>query len=204
MATVQLSVRPSSFTPVQMRNEEVYRSSNNRRRIRSLGGDKWSFNVSWINLTGDERRDLWAELVRGSAAGNDIQLQLSNAMGYSARGLATSAVTTGTNNAGATELNLDANPVSTVGAYSAGDFINVQSWGLHMVLEDADTDGAGLTTVSIWPALRRDAPAGNDVFNVQPSGYFNVADNVSLPVQMGNANDAWCSSVTIQLEEVTV
>jgi hypothetical protein len=63
---------------------------------------------------------------------------------------------------------------------SAGDYIQLGSGStsrLHMVLEDANSDGSGNVTVSLWPNLRA-APADDAAVVVSDAkGLFRLSDN---------------------------
>ena len=91
-------------------------------------------------------------------------------------------------------------PVSTTDYLLEGDYFQLASGAtakLHMVVEDADSDGFGESTLSIWPPLRS-SPADQDPLVVSGAeGVFSLAagftpwrvrparvyEPVSLPVQ---------------------
>lgn len=64
----------------------------------------------------------------------------------------------GINQSGNT-LNIDGLPVNITNVAVAGDYINLGNH-LHMVLENADSNASGETTLTIWPSLR-ESPADN-------------------------------------------
>ena len=79
-------------------------------------------------------------------------------------------------------LIIDGAPASQTGYLKAGDYIQIGaglSSRLHMVVEDANTNGSGQTTLSIEPALRT-SPANDATITVSsPKGVFRLVDNVT-------------------------
>lgn len=93
-------------------------------------------------------------------------LKLNGAEGYfrlgDPDGATPRGVATGTpvvDGAGQTGNSLDTRgwTVSTTGILKAGDYIQIGDY-MYKVLNDADSDSGGLTTLDIWPSLRS-APA---------------------------------------------
>jgi hypothetical protein len=70
--------------------------------------------------------------------------------------------------------------ISTTGILLAGDYIQIgtgSSARLHKVLDDANSDGAGDATLTIWPSLRA-SPADNAAIIVSNTvGHFRLASN---------------------------
>lgn len=61
-----------------------------------------------------------------------------------------------------------------------GDMIQIGSGSsvrLHIVTEDADSDGSGNALVSVWPALREDIADGVAITLAYPVGLFRLAQN---------------------------
>ena len=79
-------------------------------------------------------------------------------------------------------LIIDGAPASQTGYLKAGDYIQIGSGlssRLHMVVEDANTNGSGQSTLSIEPALRT-SPANDSTITVSsPKGVFRLVDNVT-------------------------
>lgn len=86
------------------------------------------------------------------------------------------------NGAGQTgeDLNIDGCTANVTGWLKAGDFIQLGSAGsatLHKVLADADTNGSGETTLTLWPHVRT-APADNAAVTVSNTvGRWRLASN---------------------------
>lgn len=78
-------------------------------------------------------------------------------------------------------LNVKTSPsVGTVAnAFREGDYISLGSGTskhLHVILQDASTNGAGRTSLTIWPRLRS-TPLNNDPVEVSaPSGLFRLVN----------------------------
>jgi hypothetical protein len=66
------------------------------------------------------------------------------------------------------------------GIVKAGDFIQLGSGllaRLHKVLDDADSDGSGNATLTIWPRTRIAYANSATIVAVNPVGAFSLADN---------------------------
>ena len=78
------------------------------------------------------------------------------------------------------DLATDGWPVSTNGVLLAGDWIQIGTGvtqRLYKVLDDADSDGAGAVTLTIFPPLR-ESPADNAAITVSNAqGVFRLASN---------------------------
>jgi hypothetical protein len=83
-------------------------------------------------------------------------------------------------------LVIDGAPAGSAGYLLSGDYIQLGSGAssrLHLVLEDAPSDGSGNVTLNLWPDLRT-SPADNAAVVVSSAkGHFRRADNV-LPVSI--------------------
>lgn len=78
------------------------------------------------------------------------------------------------------DLNIDGATVSQTGWLKAGDYIQLGSGAtatLHQVLVDADSDGSGDVTLTLWPSVRT-APADDAVVTVASAvGRWRLAGN---------------------------
>lgn len=78
---------------------------------------------------------------------------------------------------GATEIDIKGGGTSKTGWLKAGDYIQLGSASntrLHQALDDVNTDGAGKTTVGIWPALRYDLSDNDPVVITACKGIFRI------------------------------
>ena len=80
------------------------------------------------------------------------------------------------------DLNITSNQLSETGYLLAGDYIQLGSGSttsLHKVLVNADTDGSGNSTLTLWPNVRT-APANGATVTVQSTaGRWRLAGNES-------------------------
>ena len=84
-----------------------------------------------------------------------------------------------TNETGETITVTGASPNKT-GWLLAGDYIQVGSGGtatLHQVLQNANTNNSGVTTLEIWPGLR--STRSDSIILSNPKGLFRLASNSS-------------------------
>ena len=78
------------------------------------------------------------------------------------------------------QLNIAGATASVTSWLRAGDYIQLGAAGtatLHKVLEDVDTNGAGLATLEIWPYLRSSPVDASTVILNNPQGRFRLAAN---------------------------
>lgn len=84
-------------------------------------------------------------------------------------------------------LLIDGLALSTTGICKAGDWINLGSSGttrLHKVLEDANSNGAGEATLTIWPSLRS-SPADNAAVTVTNcKGLFRLKEDTPFSLDV--------------------
>lgn len=75
---------------------------------------------------------------------------------------------------------------SETGVLLGGDYIQLTDGSgnkrLHMVTQDADSDGSGEASVEIWPALRFSPSDGDSIVTSSPQGTFRLQDNPSFDV----------------------
>jgi hypothetical protein len=79
-------------------------------------------------------------------------------------------------------LNIDGCTASQTGWLKAGDYIQIGNGSearLHMVTEDASSDGSGNVTLSLWPEIRSAYPDNSTVVTSSPVGAFRLVSNVS-------------------------
>lgn len=86
-------------------------------------------------------------------------------------------------------LDIDGAPNSVTGWAKAGDYIQIGAGAdahLHKVVDDADSDGSGNVTLSIWPNLRT-SPADNDAVIVSSTvGLFRLQESISIDISLAN------------------
>lgn len=71
-------------------------------------------------------------------------------------------------------------PLSTNGIWLKGDYVQLDTGAdseLYMVVEDVDSDGAGLATVSIEPALKSSPADSEAIETTGAKGVFRLIDN---------------------------
>jgi hypothetical protein len=86
----------------------------------------------------------------------------------------------GAQSSGAGTLNVKGCPLSTTKWLAAGDLIQLGSLAgahLHQVLADANSDGSGHTTLTLWPNLRADVADGDAVTITNCMGLFRLAQS---------------------------
>ena len=102
---------------------------------------------------------------------------LGDPLGATARGVATGTPLVNGGSQVGNELLTDGWTVSQTGILKAGDYIQLGSGAtaqLYKVLDDANSDGSGNATFTIWPSLRS-SPSDNAAITVSaPKGNFRL------------------------------
>ena len=102
---------------------------------------------------------------------------LGDPLGATARGIATGTPVVNGGSQTGNELVTDGWTTSQTGILKAGDYIQLGSGAtaqLYKILDDANSDGSGNATFTIWPSLRS-SPADNATITVSsPKGVFRL------------------------------
>lgn len=121
------------------------------------GGEHWRIALQFQSLTGDNRATMQAFLAKLNGQQHRFTLQnhAENQRGsFGGTPLVAGAAQTGTT------LNIDGCSLSVTNWIRAGDWFSVNG-ELKMAVADANSDGAGLATLTFVPRLRA-APPNND------------------------------------------
>lgn len=189
---------PSNFDSIQLTAQNVQgRNTNlytNKEQVYSYSGDRWTLNVTYPRKALVDARLIQAFLLalRGGVgtfiAGDPYQA-------------APSGIATGTpviNGAGQTGYTLATTgwTAGQTGILKAGDYIQIGSYNLHMVLQDANSNGSGQATFDIWPRIRTSPSNGSAVVINSPKCLFRLTDsNVGWAVDKESLYDFSLSAV---------
>lgn len=141
-------------------------------------GQMWQADISLPPMKRDNAETWIAWLV--SLRGQYGTFTMGDPFGCTPRGVATGSPRV--NGAGQTgeELIIDGCTNSVTGWLKAGDYVQLGSAGtatLHKVIADANTNGSGQTTLSLWPHIRS-APNDNAILTVTNAvGRWRLSSN---------------------------
>ena len=147
-------------------------------------GKWWTFELELPALSTAQGRVMAAFLA--NLRGRRGTVMLGDFWQESPRGVGTGtpvADTTGSptpNRAREDVLKVRGLTTSTTGILLAGDYLQLGSGSgarLHMVTEDADSDGSGKASLTIWPPLRADVTDGASITLSAPKGVFRLDAN---------------------------
>jgi len=147
-------------------------------QVQRHAGQRWALDIELPAMKRAAAEDYISFLV--SLNGVEGTFLIGDPAGATPRGIATGTpLVDGAAQTGAI-LNSKGWTISQTGILKAGDWIQLGSGSgarLHKILVDADSDGAGLAALDIWPQLRA-SPADNDPITVSNCvGHFRLADN---------------------------
>jgi hypothetical protein len=148
------------------------------QQVFAHAGQAWQASVSLPAMHRDEAGAWQAFFL--SLNGREGTFLMGDQAAATARGDATGTpLVAGASQTG-NSLDTDGWTNSITGILLAGDYFQLGSGStarLHLVLNDADSDGAGAATLDIWPSLRT-SPADTDPLVVaSPAGLWRMDSN---------------------------
>lgn len=163
--TYPTSPRPSGVHVKSITPTLASTAHSLKRQVRSRGGQRWAAKLSYANLTRIEHSPLFAFSVDQAGQFETFQIVMP---GYELP-LGTWPGAPAINGAGQTgrSINIKGLTPSTAGIAKAGDFVKFTGHNkAYMVTADAASNGTGLATLSIRPALMV-SPADSEVLVVR-------------------------------------
>lgn len=201
MTTYQLQQTASAFEFSQVFNDREFVDSSGALYQESRGGSRFRFTLSFSNLTGEDAQDLmgYVALLRGRQHRAGVTM---NRLGYVARGAyGGSPVTSGIEAVGQTVINLSGASTSITKWAAQGDFVALGNQ-LRIVTEDANSDGGGNVSISVWPEVHVEVAASTALQTTAATvgGVFYLVEANGLgSVPWG---DGWhMPSVTLVIEQ---
>lgn len=156
--------------------------SGKARSFAWAGGQLWQITFSYSALGRGKGAPFqaWALLLQGSY-GN---FTAGDPAATTPRGIGTGTpLTNGVATAGAATLVTDGWTISQTGILKAGDYLQIGT-DLYMVMADANSDGSGNATFTIWPFVRR-AYADNTTIIVNNTvGIFKLTTDVEFDLSV--------------------
>lgn len=159
----QISLRATNAVTIE-RSPFTYAA-----QVQRSVGQMWQADVTLPPMKRDDAEEWIAWLA--SLEGGYQKFTMGDPIGATARGLMRGTDTVTVYGASQTgqDINLDTDRNNKTGYAKAGDYIQIgtgTSARLYKVLADANTDGTGKFTVSVWPRVRT-APADGATVYVQ-------------------------------------
>lgn len=178
------NIAPTSSTFELVQNTRVFSSPlSNTIQTQSRGGAYWKIKLTFNNLSGANRAELQAFLVKLN--GQEHRFRVKD-HAYTQRGTVTddSGLTVTAGQTGSS-LALTSAQANKTGYLKAGDYINHQNH-LHMVTADCNSNNAGNVTVEIAPPLRATTTATDNIDVVEPvTGVFILMSTPSWTSKPG-------------------
>ena len=157
-----------------------------QQQVLNHPGRRWEIDISLPPMRRDDVAEwqAWLALLDGSLN----TFTMGDPLAAIPRGEAGGTpLVDGADQTGST-LDVDGASVSETNWLRAGDYIQLGTGSdarLYMVTQDADTDGSGAVTLSIWPSLRA-TPSDNDPVIVSGAvGAFRLASGTSQWTEQG-------------------
>lgn len=204
MSTGTLTVTPSAFEFEQVFNDESFRDSAGGVWASGRNGNRWRLTLTFNNLTGAERRALWAHVAQLRGQRNRLQVNMVT-LGYVRAGaFGGTPVTDGTQAAGSTSWAITGATPGVTNWIAAGDFISISN-ELKMCTQNADSDGSGDVVIPIWPETHTALSSGVGLSYVTVPAVFFLIEAQGLgavPHPSDDSGTPWLSpTVTLVLEE---
>ena len=177
------SITPTTNTFELVANTRTFQSPlTNAIQTSSRKGSLWKASLQFTNLTGDDRREMQAFVVKLNGQQHRFTLHDHS---YTRRGAGGGTLLINGGTQSGTSLVCDGATASVNNYLRAGDYISFNN-ELHMVIADANSDASGNVTLSIAPPIRKTAANNTVVDYLTPvSGVFMLAGPASWDTQPG-------------------
>ena len=176
------SITPTTSTFQLVSNTRTFQSPlTNAIQTTSRKGSLWRATLQFNNLSGDDRREMQAFLVKLNGQEHRFALHDHS---YTRRGAGGGTLVVNGGSQSGTSLVCDGATASVTNYLRSGDYVSFNN-ELHMVVADADSDASGNITLSIAPPIRK-TPTDNTVvdYTVPVSGVFMLAGPASWDTQV--------------------
>lgn len=177
------SITPTTNTFELVANTRTFQSPlTNAVQTSSRKGSLWRASLQFNNLTGDERAEMQAFLVKLNGQQHRFTLKDH---AYTRRGAGGGTLRVDGGSQSGTTLLCDGATASTNNYLRAGDYISVNGQ-LHMIVADANSDATGAVSLSIAPPLRF-SPTNSQIitYSGDVNGVFMLAGPASWDTQLG-------------------
>jgi hypothetical protein len=179
------NITPTSNSFELVTNTKTFRSPlTNSVQTSSRKGSLWSIGMSFENLSGDQRAEMQAFVVKLNGQEHRFRVQDHS---FVRRGVGTGVLTVNGAGQGGSSLICSTTAGTAIDNYlKSGDYVSFNN-ELHMVTADANSDGSGNITLQIAPPIRKPT-IDNDVIDYEApvTGVFMLSSksgwstNVSL------------------------
>ena len=177
------SITPTTNTFELVANTRTFQSPlTNAVQTSSRKGSLWKASLQFNNLSGDDRQEMQAFLVKLNGQQHRFTLHDHS---YTRRGAGGGTLLINGASQSGTALVCDGATANVNNYLRAGDYISFNN-ELHMVVVDANSDASGNVTLSIAPPIRK-TPADNTLVDylTPVSGVFMLAGPASWDTQPG-------------------
>lgn len=176
------SITPTTSTFQLASNTRTFQSPlTNAIQTTSRKGSLWRATLQFNNLSGDDRREMQAFLVKLNGQEHRFTLHDHS---FTRRGAGGGTLQVNGGSQSGTSLVCDGATASVNNYLRAGDYVSFNN-ELHMVVADANSDASGNVTLSIAPPIRK-TPSDNAVvdYSAPVSGVFMLAGPASWDTQV--------------------
>lgn len=176
------SITPTTSIFELVSNTRTFQSPlTNAIQTTSRKGSLWRASLQFNNLSGDDRREMQAFLVKLNGQEHRFTLHDHS---FTRRGAGGGTLQVNGGSQSGTSLVCDGATASVNNYLRAGDYVSFNN-ELHMVVADANSDASGNVTLSIAPPIRK-TPSDNAVvdYSAPVSGVFMLAGPASWDTQV--------------------
>jgi hypothetical protein len=176
------SITPTTNTFELVSNTRTFQSPlTNAVQTTSRKGSLWRASLQFNNLSGDDRQEMQAFLVKLNGQEHRFTLHDHS---FTRRGAGGGNLVVNGGSQSGTSLVCDGATANVAGYLKPGDYISFNN-ELHMVVAQADSDASGNVTLSIAPPIRKTPPDDTVVTYTSPvKGVFMLAGPASWDTQV--------------------
>ena len=176
------SITPTTNTFELVSNTRTFQSPlTNAVQTTSRKGSLWRASLQFRNLSGDDRQEMQAFLVKLNGQQHRFTLHDHS---FTRRGAGGGTLVVNGGSQSGTSLVCDGATANVSNYLRAGDYISFNN-ELHMIVADANSDAGGNVTLSIAPPIRK-TPADDTIiaYTSPVSGVFMLAGPASWDTQV--------------------
>jgi len=175
------SITPTSNTFELVANTRTFQSPlTNAVQTSSRKGSLWKISMQFANLSGDDRKEMQAFLVKLNGQQHRFTVQDHS---FTRRGAGGGTLLVNGGTQSGTSLVCDGATASVANYLKAGDYIAFNN-ELHMVVADTNSDASGNVTISIAPPIRKTPADDTIVEYTVPKGVFILSGPASWDTQL--------------------
>jgi hypothetical protein len=201
MTIFTLDVAPSSWTPDQILNDQVFLAQSGAYQTQAKTGNRWGMVLTYQNLVLARRKSLESIVRQLQGRIHRLQVPMS-LLGYARTGTGGGTpLMSAAHSAGARAITIDGATGNVTNWLTGQDYVTIGN-ELKAITGAINTTVGGTATLAIWPELHRNYADNTPINIATPFGVFMNRDMPQWgPYTPWRANEYLLTSLMLSLEE---